>query len=523
MRRRIDRGGVLLYRDAPAMKNAVNPRSKDVLSRVEAVLSYAQATGSVQALAACRGFLSLYAQPDYELYKPAEFLRSHAKSLFSARDRVHIEPITDEQVGAPGLMLTCLRTLVEAAELEEDTVLCIEVFEEEERQRLAPRIGLGLDGPGRIPDRLLFEGFFGLSLEELGGVWTLATQGGRLDKTANGVLLRLTGMRMPPDALPESSELLARLGWKPTEETLREALAYLDGDEQAEPGDVKAVLRSVLAECHEQLEDAGITVETLIDPDLPPLLMRRKRIACFFENVFAYALQVLPPHSAVVLMAEYDPKAREAGFIITLTTPDGELQATHHSASMRRAIEGHQGSFSLAVASQEATVSATLADSIGKALDAWIPGWDAFSERSRQMLRLLKSGGPTPPEDFILGGVLEEELERWLLGRLASPAAVNIAHKLEADNSGLAGSNAERLKKALGQVTRGKPKKEICQPQYAGELFYAFRHDDRERYTLGTHVLDAEELRRLCEGLLANPPARHACLTLLAAGLTRAS
>jgi hypothetical protein len=77
------------------------------------------------------------------------------------------------------------------------------------------------------------------------------------------------------------------------------------------------------------------------------------------------------------------------------------------------------------------------------------------------------------------------------------------------------------MQKALDQVGRGKPKKEICQPQYAGELLGAFRSDPRQRYALGTEVLTDEELQQLCEGLLAKPVDGRACLVLLALLHTR--
>ena len=64
----------------------------------------------------------------------------------------------------------------------------------------------------------------------------------------------------------------------------------------------------------------------------------------------------------------------------------------------------HDGVVEVADDASGLTVSIKLPDVVGRTLDAWLPGWEAFSERSQQMLRLLKSGGQAPPEEFISGG-----------------------------------------------------------------------------------------------------------------------
>jgi len=162
------------------------------------------------------------------------------------------------------------------------------------------------------------------------------------------------------------------------------------------------------------------------------------------------------------------------------------------------------------------TWTVELPDSVGKVLDEWLPGWDALSSRSCQILRLLKSGGPAPPEEFLLGGVLEEELERWLMPRLTKPAVVNIAHELNLAEAALPGGSKDRLVKAITQIERGKPRKEIVKPAYAGEILWAFRGNERRRQAIGSGPLNDEELRMLCEGLVSRPPAYLRCLELIA-------
>lgn len=54
------------------------------------------------------------------------------------------------------------------------------------------------------------------------------------------------------------------------------------------------------------------------------------------------------------------------------------------------------------------------------------------------MLRLLKSGAQAPPEDFILGGILEHELEARLLPRLSQPMAPRVAREANTKGSTVA-------------------------------------------------------------------------------------
>ena len=205
----------------------------------------------------------------------------------------------------------------------------------------------------------------------------------------------------------------------------------------------------------------------------------------------------------------------------TLAAAAGAVADSSHLSLLKRAIRFHDGEIEVELDGGEATVTFTLGDSAGQTLDAWLPHWDTFGPESRKYLRLLKSGAQAPPEDFILGGILEQELENWLLPRLQNPATTHLVKDGTFRNDGLKGSIKERLQKALDQVGRGKPKKEICQPAYAGELLWAFRSDPRHRAALGTQVLTDDELEALCAGLLAKPVDARACLTRLAALLSR--
>ncbi len=493
----------------------IKEEARRLRRRVEPVLAHALLRDDASAIGACRRFLSLYADPNYSLFNVGALLKQRGAALADDRHQWCPGPIREEHVGDPETMMICLASLVRAIALEGDAVLVMETFEEPGNTGACPCIALGLDGPGRVPDQVDMDGCFRLSFEELGERWTLASSGGRLDCTENGAVFRVKGMRMPPEPLPEAGDWIALLGRAPVRKDLEKLLTRLEGPASVSPGDLKAVLREALAEMKDPLAVLGVEVETLIDPGLPPIPMVRGRMRRFFDFVLDYALWAGMRHGALVFMAEYDVASREAGMVITLTARKHAFTRTCHLAGMERAIVTQGGRFEADLGEGEAVFTIGLPDTVGAALDDWLPGWPAFSECSRRMLRLLKSGGG-PPEDFILGGVLEEELEAWLLPRLATPAARHVASEMEATDGGLPGSNRDRLKKALGQVAKGKVKKEICQPQYAGELFWAFRGEDRRRWAVGTDQVDETTVRPLCEALLAKPPDALEALKLMA-------
>ncbi len=481
-----------------------------------------------RAIEAARVYLGLYGPPQYVKYNPAEFIRTEAQRIIDDTHTLGLGPVSN-CVGDPHQMFDCLRQLVRGAVLEDDSVLVIEVFEEDD----APCVALSFDGPGRFSREVLVEGFLPLPLEELGQRWTLATRGGRIDTAPNGILLRLTGVRMPPEPAAELEPLLEALAKAagqlvsncadPARGTgvLEQCLAMAGGEEQPkEPVGLKAVLGEVMDEFGPALAERGIVTEMMTDPSTPPILMQRQPMRAFFANVFRYTMAILPNTGVVALLTEYDASERALGLVIAIQGPNCLDQATFHLATMRRAVvELHEGAFEFAPDTGGVTLTATLTDPVGSALDAWIPGFEAFSRRSRRMLRLLKGGAQTPPEEFLLGGILEAELERWLLPKFAGPAAVNIAHDLPEENRDLPGSSPPRLEKALGQIKRGKPRKGIAAPAYAAEVLWAFRRDRRHRKAVGTEALGEDALKRLCLALLQTPPDYLVSLRIIAHAL----
>ena len=426
--------------------------SEALFDRVEPVLSYARRSGDPAALDAVCAFLRLYADADCTLYKPAEYLEQHAQEFTDDRHFFHAEPVTDEHVGDPQLMLACLRLLLDAIELDDDACLHIEAFEEEERREMIPRIGIGFDGPGRVPEEVAIGAYFRISLDEFGERWTHATQGGRVDRTENGLLLRLMGMRMPPEPIPEATRLRELLGARetgnrgldilprrrcgrspdratltteglqgrdcrsehaptgiPIEEELDAALAYIDGAPAFEPTDLRALVRDIVDTRESELAAHSITLDVVLEEGMPPMAVYRERIRRFFERLLDYAVWVRPPVNSLSVLVEYEAEARQAGVMATLSANRPAIAETFHAASLARAIEAHHGDFDLSIEGNDATVTATLPDTVGRTLDEWLPGWPRFSARSQQMLRLLKSGGEVPREAVRLGGALGEQ------------------------------------------------------------------------------------------------------------------
>lgn len=493
---------------------AFSPRT--ILAHLEPVLADAVERDSTAHLSAARDYAALFTDSDLDLYKPDQIFQTFVVHFPPSSFNIHVEHVREELVGDTARMSACVGALVKGIERGPDTKLMVEIFEQEENSMVVPRMGIGFSGPGHVPDQFHYADRFPMTLEELSDCWTLATSGGRIDRTENGVELRLHGMRMPPEPLDVAAQIAAHLSGTPSPEGAAEALALIEDTGPPDMLDLERLYTESLAEHETALHQGGIAHGHSFGKPFPQLPLNRTRMHRAFASLFAWAVAGMPGGGTLETLAEYDPDTREATGMVTLGAAEGTVADSSHVSLIKRAIRFHRGDCEVDIAGADATVTFTLADTVGQALDAWLPGWEAFSEESRRYLRLLKSGAQAPPEDFILGGILEQELEAWLLPRLQDPATVNIVGEGHLRNDGLKGSIKERLQKALDQVGRGKPKKEICQPAYAGELLWAFRGDPRKRAALGTQVLTDEELQALCEGLLAKPVDARACLSGLA-------
>ncbi|MBI5091454.1 MAG: hypothetical protein HZB26_03320 [Candidatus Hydrogenedentes bacterium] len=500
---------------------------------------------ALSALRACHGFLAVHRPPVYRTERAGALVSSCYPDGANERIVTRIESVGDcvydaEQVRA------CVEAVVGSVRLEDDARLWVELFEEED----VPRVAVSLDGPGRVPDTVSFGGFVELPFEEFEARWTVATRGGRIDKTTNGLALRLKGIRDPRESVEGLQPLIDAVAG--AEKNARTALRWIgiaaEGSRQAdsakecgkaleaargaldgallivegapaplEPADLTSVLAEVEKELRPGLEHAGIHIETLCDAQTPPILMHRRSMSAFFRSLFGWGKKGLPDGGLVSLLMEYDLPRHSVGLVISFTGPTAAKDGAFYEASLRRAlVEKHGGTLECSSDAKSITISASVPDPVGKTLEEWIPGFAVYSVRSKKMLRLLKGSGQAALEEAIMGGVLEEELERWLLPRLEDPMTIHLARDLKPDNRALPGSSPERLEKALGQVQRGKPRKEICKPQYAGELLWAFRIDERHRAALGLNGLNDAAIKALCIALVQSPPACLEALRIIA-------
>lgn len=477
------------------------------------------------ALSACIVGLELFRPPSYETYNPGDFVRKTMTASAPENVTVNVEPVAD-CVGDVELIGRCVRLLLSNAELGPESDIVVELFEQDEAygKEKIPCIAIGFDGLGRIPDILSINGFILLSFDEFGARWTVATRGGRIDRTANGLLLRLKGVRVIPEISDEFEPARkcltdAQATSSPTiaVEAADGALSLLDGpDRPAESADVKALISEVQAESQPILEAKGITTTILYTSPLPPLAVRRNRLRTFFLNLLDYALASMPSGRSISLMCGYDADRREMEIVADVEGVAPGRAPALYAASLRRAVvDAHGGVFDWTIKGNVTSISATIPDEIGRALEEWIPGLEVFSDRSKQMLRLLKSAPHGLPEEVLLAGVLEDELERWLLPNLSEPPAVNAAHEITVEALSK-GFSAERRKKVLEQIRKGKPKKEICARSYAAEILHAFRSQDRYRRAIGAERLSAEEIEMLAVDLTQPSPPFVECLRRIA-------
>lgn len=486
-----------------------------------------------QALRAARDYLELHRETTPEEYDLHTVLRNALitfSSVESGCDDAALRCRGDrEQIGA------AVRAAIQSVELDRDAALRLSVAFDAD----VPIARLELDGPGKIKDAWLMGGHVRITWDHLEPCWTRATRGGRIDRRPGVIDLRLSGIRVIPECTPPPREVIDTVRTaersirvatgeasqnpaverKTATEALNDVLRLIDSTDGRGPvpADMAVILTEVVQSHTEELARHAIACECDTSSEAPPIIVHRSRIRSAFANLLTHATESLSRGGTVSIMFAYSVPLRHVEVLMDISGTQYDRSSSRLLASVRRAVEeSHAGRLDVSYHDSGMTATIIIPDPVGRDLDEWIPGFENFSSRSRQMLRLLKSGGPTPPEAFLLGGVLEEELERLLLPRLSVAPATNLAHDLRAVSTGLTGSSTERLEKALGQIRKGKPKKEICKPPYAGEIFWAFRTDARHRAAVGIGALDDASLQAFCTELLKSPPGFDTCLRMLA-------
>lgn len=518
----------------------------DVRARVEPALSCARAqldalecAAARAALESCGRFLKVCRDPMYRNYDPGDLLRALADRR-NPRWVVEAESSRTcsgdaEQIG---LLLTLL---LESAVLETGSLVIVRL----QNGADTPCVSVLFDGPGHFPEVFAFGASIYMTFNEFSARWTSATGGGGTVKKGAGLELRLAGGRAVSKVPGETETLLdlireagTRLEkGKPasdsagaktcdsvmtTRDAINRALGLVDGPAGSiTPTDLRALIQQVIAERSPSLRGRSISVENVFSSALPPIAVRRDRLRVFFSAVHAFAEENLHAGGSVTFMALYERATRCVEIKVSVAGKMDDPDSSCLLYSMKRAVvDDHRGAFEWSYEGSQVDFEARIPDPIGQALDAWIPGWEGFSDQSQQMLRMVQARAGVGQEDalaqVVLSELLEKELERWLLPVLSLPAIVNAAHDIETTASGVPGASGRRLEKAFGQIRKGKPRKEIAKPLYAGELLRVFGRVPRLRSVLRVDHIPDEEVGLLSTNLLQERPDIRTCLQIVA-------
>ncbi|MCC6152950.1 MAG: hypothetical protein IT367_04295, partial [Candidatus Hydrogenedentes bacterium] len=300
-------------------------------------------------------------------------------------------------------------------------------------------------------------------------------------------------------------------------ELLRDALqnilrSFDELDDQPKPFDLAALLRETFSV---SATEEPVRFETSAAAGIPPQSLRRNRMLRLFSTVQRLGRAALLHGGVLRSEMDYAMNQRAVTVFINGEGKTDRERAEVYVPAIERAVAAHAGSIETDFSDSGFTVLIFLPDQIALALDEWLPGWDTFAPRSIQMLRLLKSGGPVPPEELILNGVLEDELERRLLPRLGIAPAATLIHDLKPRKPDLTPSSPQRIEKVLAQLKRGKPKKEICAPVYAAEILYMYAIDQRHASAIGVENFNSPNTIELAKVLSATPLNLLGALRLL--------
>lgn len=504
------------------------------LERIEPVLSFAYAAAMKSdwprvsgSLRACAAFAEVRRPPAYDEFDPGE-IGARATRLSGRPVELDIEHAR-KVTGDIEQIVAIAHAILRGVKVEGDALLRVRVCEIDD----VPAWQLVIDGPGRFPDTVDFG--FGLTCPfgECESVWTSATRGGRIDSFTGRLDLRLKGVRAIPDVEIGCQSLIGPLreaerraricasgefAATETESQVRDLGKLLENidaqDDPATPCDLAAVVREVLPA--RPFPGDTPPLEVSVAPDIPASAVRRNRVARMFRTLRELGANVLTHGGSMRLEAAYDSAQRSVTVLFTASGWCENGVAERYLPSLERAAHVHGGAMDADIAQEAIGLLITMPDAIALALDEWLPGWDTFAPRSIQMLRLLKSGGPVPPEDLILGGVLEDELERRLLPRLGVAPAATLVHDLAPRTPALTPSSPQRLEKVLAQIKRGKPKKEICAPAYAAEILWQFSVDMRHAGSVGVSGSGFPNVPDLCKALVGTPVDALRALRLLA-------
>jgi hypothetical protein len=486
-----------------------------------------------RAMRAAHDYATLYRAPRRMEYLPRELIRSAVSGFEASKYSTDLSAV-QPCIGDTEQILACLRLLLGCCELASDAQLLVELPEDAE----PPHIRLRLDGPGQFRSAHFAGDAVRIDLRAVFEAWTRATQGGRIDPKPDGFELRLAGVKVPSSPIEGADEiasaferaehelrlLAVEAGERPAgaslqvaQSALRQCLDLLDAGAGSEsPADFAALFRESFGWDADASGTPAIVTHAHISPRIPAITIRRIPIIRFWKNVSRMARGALPRGGTVSVVADYSSAQRCVEILVSVSGGSMGEPMPALAASQRRAVvEAHEGQLVITRSGDEVLINAELPDKTGRALATRIPNFDRLSPRSVQLLRLVTGGESGLPERSILASVLEDELERWLVPRLSVAPATTLAHEVGLRPDRPAGFSEQRFTKAMAQIRRGRPKKEICRPPHAGEVLWSFASTDRHRRAIGAEAVSEGELKELAARLLLPEPPAWECLRMI--------
>ncbi len=490
----------------------------------ENALAFSRRDELLSVLHSCLMFLRLYRPSVGQMSSTRQIRERLLQSDFASESTVSVWEETSFR-GDTEKVVDLLKVLSRNVIGEEGIGVCVS-------SRVVDRVPIlevRLDGPGAFPAELCLGAGIYLTRSAWEECWAEATCGGWCAPRSGGMDLFLAGQKEIPrrnvfpvtlfeilsqivSALDGSEDRMFRL--------IQQAMELIETEKSTPAAlDVIATGRRILDECFDSRGISSNYHGFHVLNDVPPLVLARTDVESIWRNLANIAAESIREDAKTLFVMGYDSKKREAAIRLDMTIFVTNLTVECYWASIERTTRRLSGSCIKSPPKENQSITITLPDTIGMELDRAFPGWDCFSEKSQQMLRMVSSlpslETSSSMRETVFAGVLGDELGNMLLPTLAKPAVVNYAHDFTLSRS-FEGLSRELSEKVLDQVRRGKVKKDIARLPSAGAVLWLFKGCRIFCSETGLNALSPEEVETLCRNLLSSRPALESCLLLLA-------
>ncbi len=497
---------------------------EDILNSVEPALSYIylrrknpdELSQVFTALDSCERFLQIYLPPQVKTFQLVE-LRNLLQEQADAR--CYLADWDDATCrGDPCQIAELLGCVLNGARLEKDAIIQVSAVVKND----IPRIVLSFDGPGCFPECLALGAAVYLGFHDFEERWTAATRGGGITKTPYRLELRLAGQKPLPHSFPQAEKIVGYI--EDARQILKEKCTDPSGDSKklegilqncvdlVQPKDCSLTALDVIAtakKAFEEIRQARVFSKGLCElrslTSIPPLLVPRGLFHLFWKNA-ARLVAENAIESDTVVFVNYNAENRLVNIRFCFVAFEASFSVECLLVSLERLVADMEGQLATKWnGKQLENTEIDLKDVIGMRLDSKLPGWEHFTAKSKQLLRMLESLPEDQSREAIRGpvlqGVLEEELEKNLLPALSLPQIVNYAYDLSGIETPFWMAQ-ENLEKVLSQVRRGKPKKELARRAYAAAAYWLFSKCPAFRERTGLQELSTDDIRAFCQILM---------------------